>query len=46
MRCDGVKSRSTLVGGPVKSRRKRTRAEGQRFGQRLAWARVVTDWIQ
>jgi len=20
--------------------------KGQRFGQRLAWARVVTDWIQ
>ena len=41
-----VKSGSTPVGGPVKSRRKRTRAEGQRFGQRLAWAGVATDWIQ
>ena len=41
-----VKSRSTPVGGPVKSGQKRTRAEGQRFGQRLAWAGVATNWIQ
>ena len=41
-----VRSGSTPVGGPVKSERKRTRAEGQRFGQRLAWAGVATNWIQ
>jgi len=41
-----VKSGSTPVGGPVKSGQKRTRAGGQRFGQRLARARVATNWIQ
>ena len=41
-----VKSGSTPVRGLVKSGQKWTRAEVRGFGQRLARARVATNWIQ
>ena len=43
---DVVKSGSTPVGGVGQFRVKADKEEGQRFGQRLAQARVVTNWIQ
>jgi len=41
-----VKSRSTLVGGPVKSGRKQTKDEGRGLDKRLVRPEFVTAWIQ
>jgi len=43
---DNVKSGSTLVGGPVKSRRRRTKEESRGLDKRLVWPELVTAWIQ
>jgi len=42
----GVKSGSTPVGGPVKSRRKRMRDKGRGLDKRLVRPELVTVWIQ
>jgi len=41
-----VKSRSTPVGGPVKSGRKRTKDKGRGLDKELVWLELVTAWIQ
>jgi len=41
-----VKSRSTPVGGPVKSGQKRTEDEGRGLDKRLVRPELVTAWIQ
>ena len=41
-----VKSGSTLVGGPVKSGRKRTEDKGRGLDKRLVQPELVTAWIQ
>jgi len=41
-----VKSGSTPVGGPVKSRRRWTKEEGRGLDKRLVWLELVTAWIQ
>jgi len=41
-----VKSRSTPVGGPVKSGRRRTKEEHRGLDKRLVWLELVTAWIQ
>jgi len=41
-----VKSRSTPVGGPVKSRRRRTKEEGRGLDKRLVQLELETTWIQ
>jgi len=41
-----VKSGSTLVGGPVKSRRRRMKEEGRGLDKKLVWPELVTAWIQ
>jgi len=41
-----VKSRSTLVRGPVKSGRKRTKDKGRGLDKRLVRPELVTTWIQ
>jgi len=45
LRCT-VKSGSTLVGGPVKSRRRRTKEEIRGLDKRLVRLELVTAWIQ
>ena len=41
-----VKSGSTPVRGPVKSRQKRTKEESRGLDKRLVWPELVTTWIQ
>jgi len=41
-----VKSRSTPVGGPVKSRRKRTEDKGRGLDKKLVRPELMTAWIQ
>ena len=41
-----VKSGSTPVGGPVKSRRRQTKKEGRGLDKRLVRPELVTTWIQ
>jgi len=41
-----VKSKSTPVGGPVKSGRKRTKDKGRGLDKRLVRPELVTTWIQ
>jgi len=41
-----VKSRSTPVGGPVKSRRRWTKDKGRGLDKRLVQPELVTAWIQ
>jgi len=41
-----VKSRSTPVGGPVKSGQRWMREEGRGLDKRLVWLELVTTWIQ
>jgi len=41
-----VKSGSTPVGGPVKSRRKRTKEESRGLDKGLVQPELVTAWIQ
>jgi len=43
---DSVKSRSTPVGGPVKSGRKQTKEESRGLDKRLVQLELVTAWIQ
>ena len=45
-RQDTVKSGSTPVGGPVKSRWKWTKEEGRWLDKGLVWLELVTIWIQ
>jgi len=40
------KSGSTLVGGPVKSRQKRTKNKGRGLDKELVQLELVTAWIQ
>ena len=42
----GVKSRSTLVGGPVKSGQKWTKEKGRGLDEGLVPPELVTAWIQ
>jgi len=44
--CDSVKSGSTPVGGPVKSRRKQTKDKGRGLDKELVRPELVTAWIQ
>ena len=41
-----VKSRSTPVGGPVKSGQRRTKEEGRGLDKRLVQLELATAWIQ
>jgi len=41
-----VKSRSTPVGGPVKSGRRQMKKESRGLDKRLVWLELVTAWIQ
>jgi len=41
-----VKSRSTLVGGPVKSGQRWMKDKGWGLDKRLVWQELVTAWIQ
>ena len=46
VQCVCVKSGSTPVGGPVKSRRKRTKDKGRGLDKELVRPELVTAWIQ